>query len=317
MTSSSKPRVWRVLAFVILAACKPSLDDDRSRVDRPRILAVQSEPAEAKPGESVVIRALYTDGVRELDVAPLAWGFCASRPALAEPTALSEACLSNAEGGRKSLGTGISVSATIPADVCRLFGPDPPLGKPGESAGRPADPDATGGYYQPGIVGGEDLDDASFDVRVRCGLPGATQAIVAELERRYRPNVNPKLAALRANDEAIADGATVTVAPGASLRFGAEWAACGDETCEGAESYVVFDPAARILVSRREAMRVAWLATAGHFDAGSTGREESDLATGTENVWTAPAEAGDVTLWLVLRDSRGGVSFRAIRVRVG
>lgn len=317
MKSSSKACAWAVLALILVAACKPSLDDDRSRVDRPRILAVQSEPAEAKPGEVVVLRALYTDGAHELDVAPLAWGFCATRPALAEPTALSEACLSNAEGGRRSIGSGISVSATVPADVCRLFGPDPPLGKPGESAGRPADPDATGGYYQPGIVGGQDLDDASFDVRVRCGLPGATQAVVAELERRYRPNVNPKFATVRANDETIADDANVTVAPGASLRVRAEWPACGEDTCDGAENYVVFDTAARVLVPRREAMRVAWLATAGHFDAGSTGREESDLATDTDNVWTAPAESGDVTLWLVLRDSRGGVSFRAIRVRVG
>ncbi|AKV01487.1 hypothetical protein AKJ09_08150 [Labilithrix luteola] len=317
MKSSSKACAWGVFASLVVAACKPSLDDDRSRVDRPRILAVQSEPAEAKPGESVVLRALYTDGSQQLDVAPVAWGFCATRPALDEPTALSAACLSNADGGRTSLGAGITVNATIPSDVCRLFGPDRPLGKPGEPAGRPADPDSTGGYYQPGVVGGAGLDDASFDVRVRCGLPGATQAIVAELERRYRPNVNPKLAAVRAGSDAIADGGSVTVARGASLRIRAEWPACGDDTCEGAESYVVFDPAARVLVPRREAMRVAWLATAGHFEEGSTGREESDLATDTENGWTAPDEAGDVTLWLVLRDSRGGVSFRSIRVRVG
>ena len=33
------------------------------------------------------------------------------------------------------------------------------------------------------------------------------------------------------------------------------------------------------------------------------------LALTADNVWVAPSAAGPVHLWLVLRDSRGGVDF--------
>ena len=33
------------------------------------------------------------------------------------------------------------------------------------------------------------------------------------------------------------------------------------------------------------------------------------METTSDNTWTAPADAGTVSLWVVLRDSRGGVAF--------
>lgn len=61
-------------------------------------------------------------------------------------------------------------------------------------------------------------------------------------------------------------------------------------------------------------MRVSWFATAGSFANDRTGRGEEELETFTENAWTAPDEARNVHLFVVLRDSRGGVAFASHEV---
>lgn len=313
-----------LLSALLPGACRPALDDDLSHVDGPRILAVQVEPAEAKPGELVTMRALYTDGTAALSAAPLAWSFCVARRALAEATALSAACLEGADGALVPLGVASEVRGAVPADACRQFGPDRPLGRPGEPAGRATDPDPTGGYYQPGVVRAPGADDALFEVRIRCGLAGATQDDVAELERTYRVNTNPRLEDVVVTHadgrvESVADGAEIAAAPGETLRVRASWPACGDgAACGGAERYPACDVDIRRLVTRRESMRVSWLATRGRFADARSGRAEDDEARDVETTWTAPvAGAGaPVAVWMVTRDARGGTGMRSLRVRV-
>jgi len=88
--------------------------------------------------------------------------------------------------------------------------------------------------------------------------------------------------------------------------------------CTGSEPYVVLDPIVHRIVARREAMRVSWFATAGEFAHDRTGRSEEEAATtDTDNDWTAPASPGDVQLWAVIRDDRGGVGFSAFTIDVG
>ena len=55
-------------------------------------------------------------------------------------------------------------------------------------------------------------------------------------------------------------------------------------------------------------MQVAWYSSGGTLDTESTGRAGDDPAT-TSDGWTAPSQAGTVHLWIVLRDSRGGVDY--------
>lgn len=86
--------------------------------------------------------------------------------------------------------------------------------------------------------------------------------------------------------------------------------------CVGAETYVAFDPLTRSIVRRRETMRVSWFATGGAFAEERTGREGADLLRESDNHRTAPTTAGDVLLWVVLRDERGGTSWQSVRVRV-
>jgi hypothetical protein len=170
-------------------------------------------------------------------------------------------------------------------DACQLFGPDPPPGNL-----RPRDPDQTGGFYQPlrvslgGIV--------AFDLeRVLCDLPSAPIDVAIQFQKLYQPNKNPTLAPLSIS------------AAGRQLTLTTGWGE-GD-----AEAYVMFDPASGSIVTRREAMRVSWFVTAGTLESDVTGSGEEDTATTTSNTWIAPATGGTAHLWIVLRDSRGGIDF--------
>lgn len=101
----------------------------------------------------------------------------------------------------------------------------------------------------------------------------------------------------------------------------ASWDACPTgstpASCAGSEQYVWFDPEARVVSLRREAIRVAWFTTAGALATDSSGVAEDDAAgSDTDNTWTAPDTAGEARLWLVVRDDRGGVGWQSYRVRV-
>jgi hypothetical protein len=86
--------------------------------------------------------------------------------------------------------------------------------------------------------------------------------------------------------------------------------------CGGAETYLRFDPLALRLATSRESLAVAWYGTAGRFDDPQTGADVDDDARIIANGWTAPDEPGEVMLWMVARDDRGGASWVERRVLV-
>lgn len=181
----------------------------------------------------------------------------------------------------------------------------------GEAAGRPADPDSTGGYYQPVRV----LDDAAtpslVSIRIRCGLPDATPDQAMTFLRDYVANANPVISSVTLADLPLVPlerdaTATAQVASGETIDLAVRWPTCVDAPCGGAEPYLWFDPAARALTTRQEAMRVSWFATDGTF-------ETSHAPTVG---WTAPATAGPVTVWVVLRDDRGGTTWSTFRIDI-
>ncbi len=325
----------------LLTACLPEVEADLSRVDEPRILAVRAEPAEVAPGEAATFTALYADASGELAAAPIDWAFCTARRPLAELGPVNRACLAEKGEVLVPLGEGPSVSGAPPIDACRRFGPEPPVAEPGQPGGRVVDPDPTGGYYQPlRILPPDEAAGLSLlQLRLRCGLAGATQQQAAEHRRRYKANVAPEVAALTADGAAIEDA--LGVAPGAAVKLRVGWASCpaqakcGDGVCSldedaeqcavdctdspgcsGAETYLRLDPVALALTTSREAIGVAWFATGGSFEQARTGRGSEELERTSDNVWTAPDEAGEYALWVVLRDDRGGAGWRSVNVQV-
>lgn len=299
-----------LLMVVVAASCRPAIEDDASRIEGPRVLAVRAVPAEARPGEKVSLSALYTDGTSAVTDAPLGWSFCTSRKPLAEPSSVDPGC-STGESA-VVLGGGSSVIAALAGDACRAFGPDRPIAKAGEPAGRPADPDATGGFFQPGLVRGRGVSTTLFEVRLRCALPSAPQAISRAFEERYRVNTNPEIVAIeRVRGDVVEPlGSELRAVPGENVRVRVTWPEC-QAPCGGAERYVSYDSVGRALVERREALVVSWLTSEGTWLSPRTGRSEGDTVPSAESTFVAPSGGGG-TLFFVLRDSRGGVGYRTV-----
>ena len=338
--------VNRVLLLALgaaMAGCKPTLDDTSPLVAAPRVLAVRSDPAEVTPGNDVTVSALFVDGNGKTALQPLSYAFCTLRKPLTELGPVSPGCLVSTADWLVPLGDGPMAQGMVPMDACRQFGPDTPDTKAGEPPGRPVDPDLTGGYYQPvrlQVGAGDAATFAAAETRLTCGVAGASQDQVVELKKRRRPNTNPALVGVAvAGGMPLADGTAIDAAPGAQVKLTAVWplcptaAACGDAVCSpdeddkacpgdckelkgcrGAETYAFFDPTTRENETATEAMRVSWFATAGTFDAPHTGAP--DAATpASGNTWIAPA-GGDVTVWVVLRDDRGGVGWTTLQVHI-
>jgi hypothetical protein len=370
------------VAFVQAAACTPTLDDATTRVDAPRIVAIQAEPAEVAPGGTVVLTALIVAPPGVDIVAPPTWRFCTDRRPPTTSGPIAETCLDGETGGEDApAASGERVTLEVPPTACRLFGPDPPpveesdpaaapdggvrdateVVAPG-TAGRPTDPDFTGGYHQPVVVRlGEDGPPVVFGLRLTCNPAGARRQDAAELRRFGHPNGAPRLSALdRLTDTAASvslPGLEAQAEPprfqrGTRLDLRARWPACpaegrdacGDEVCgpredatgcpadcatphpcAGGERYLTLDPAAGLTV-RREGLQLTWFVTGGSLARPRTGlagvREVSSGAsaevqtTESANTWTL-SEPGEHTLWVVIRDERGGTSWQGTRVEVG
>lgn len=296
-------RIACALAACALAACDAALDQRLAIVDRPRVLAVIAEPAEARPGDRVQYAAVVAapDGPAS---APLRWAYCLDPKPPTEDNAVSAACLDRA--GLVDLGSAPAIAATLPAQGCLAFGPETPPGN-----FRPRDPDATGGYYQPIRA---DLGElVAFGLsRITCKLATAPGPVAHDYDLHYVANRNPTIATLElagpdvpvAPDSADRpDGApaSFTAPADRDVVLTASWPAAA------AEHYLAYDPLSQTLTDRREAMRLSWFATGGALAVDASAVAEADPATQVSTTWRTPA-AGPATLWLVLRDSRGGIA---------
>jgi hypothetical protein len=279
----------RLVLLFALAGCQDALDQRLALVTEPRVLAVASDPAEAKPGAMVALSALVASPDGPL-AEPPAWAICTAPKPPTEDDAVAPGCLADQA---TPLGTSATVTATIPAEACTLFGPDVPPG-----GYRPRDPDPTGGYYQPIRAVTPDAGIAFGFPRITCGLANAPGDVAHDYQTMYQPNANPVLHPL----------ALAQAAPSTDVTLTAAW----DEP----ESYLYYDPSSQSLVVRRESMRVSWFATAGTLPVDASAVGEDDPATTISTTWHAPATSGTVWLWVVLRDSRGGIATQAIQIMV-
>jgi hypothetical protein len=317
-------------------SCKPNLDETVSVIGAPIVLAVRSDPPEALPGATVKYTALYVDGSGPVAKVPIDWAFCEARKPLAELGPVNNECLVAAGSWFVPIGDGSPVSGALPADGCKLFGPDVPPPVMGQPQGRPVDPDSTGGYYEPVRLLAADGTVTLEETRLSCGLGGVAADVEVDYAHRYHVNTNPSVASL----SLVGDGAplsmssegTNAVSPGEHLDLRVAWPACPttdvcmdgvcgpDETsqscpadcatprgCAGAERFVAFDITSQALAIQRESIAVAWYTTPGaSVDTDRTGRDSADLGLTSDNGWQAPTTPGPAHLWVVLRDSRGG-----------
>jgi hypothetical protein len=334
------------LLALLAAGCVPDFDTDLSRLTEPRLLAISSSPAEAPAEKEVTLTALVA--VPEGTSAPrLDWTMCLARKPLTELGPVNPACLEPARGDGNvvELGEGLSVTTVIDKDVCKLFGPLRPSPMGGEGAGRPADPDVTGGFYQPFAARlGDTLSLAA--VRIDCDLADVNRDDVIDYRKRYRSNENPRLTSVswRDVDRVLEAEAPLEVRAGTKLSLRARWdecstdSSCGDglctafedqttcaedctgqlRGCSGSEPYVWYNRQTERVEPRREGITVAWFASRGGFRNEQTGVDEAQAAgtSYSDNVYDVGNEPGSATIWLVIRDSRGGQSWEIRHLEV-
>ncbi|HET9991190.1 MAG TPA: hypothetical protein VFQ65_21810, partial [Kofleriaceae bacterium] len=252
--------------------CENALDQRLAIVDQPRVLAVTSEPPEVAPGATATLTALLASPSGPLAAVP-AWSLCDAPKPPTVDNAVADGCVADTV---TPLGDATAITATIPTDACRTFGPDV------ASAGfRPRDPDPTGGYYQPIRAAVPSLDLAFGFTRITCNLANAPGDVAQQYKTTYVANTNPSLTAL------TIDGApATTVAADRDVTLSIGWPA------DSVESYLYYDQTSQTLIARRESMRVSWFATAGALAVDASAIDESDSATTVSTTWHTPAASG-------------------------
>jgi hypothetical protein len=311
-----------------LASCTPTFTDDTSKVTAPRLLAVQTTPAEAAPGKAFTMTALYVGPEGVADPSSIDWAICLLQNPLGDPDPIAPACFVDTSSSLTQLGSGGSVPATVPSNACQLFGPDSPPPSPGQPAARPTDPDATGGFYLPVRLRSAGDEWSAALQRIVCQPSGVTESVSNAFSTGYVLNENPAVSSLAL---VKADGRTTTIPPdapsaepgitvstGVATTLQVGWPGCPATVgaCNGAETYVYIDPTSKQIATGRESIVASWYATGGSFDLDRVGRSGTDTATTAENHWTAPTSAGVVHLWVVLLDARGGVGWGSYAIKV-
>jgi hypothetical protein len=313
------------------AACAPDLGAPIAVIGGPRILAVRGTPAEAKEGAPVTYDLLAVDVTGTIAAPAASWAVCTAPRPPSENSSVATACFGIADTAGPSPSFQAPVSAADPNDpmtigACSIFGPlRPPL----DPKARPRDPDITGGFYEPVRATLPNPDGGAallgFDLeRIQCRLSNAPNDVANEFNNPYDPVMNPNGYTPNRNPSLAqvtwaVDGAAPSVlspivagmpgpaapalAPGQRVSLQASWSA------DSVETFPVYSIQTAALSPQREAMRVSWFATAGAFEHDVSGRAADDPVLTADNEWVAPATAGTAHLWLVLRDSRGGVDF--------
>jgi len=301
---------------LLLAACKPSVGQPPYLVTDDTLLAVLGDPAEAKPGANVSYSFLLASPGGTVSDANAAWDVCTTPKPPSVSNAVSSACTETPDPA--STTPGQAFAAAIPSKACSLFGPIAPQAEAGKPAVRPRDPDSTGGYYVPVRVSlnastGELLSGFAFE-RIQCNLASAPALVIQQYNNEYLPNGAPRIAHA---DLVDADGTRLSLDAGPpSVAAGSVQSIEATFADGSAETFPVYDPSSESLVTQQESLHMSWFITDGTFEHDRTGVAASDIAASTSNRWTAPAKAGTVFLWLVLRDSRGGADYKGYQIDV-
>ena len=305
-----------MLSVLALAACGATFDPV-TRITDFRLIAVAVDKPYAAPGEEVTATTLTVEPFGR--PVTYAWTTCLN-PSDSTVNACLGAIEAEAAAGRAPAivqGTGrSSFTWKVPAEALSTL---PPFARSGALAGivtvacpgtleiAPLGERRDGGlpFTCLDAIGGAELPYERYVVSVK-------RVFLREKDR----NANPQLA-----------GLTWDGAPWAENEL-RETGACDNDTnvygdCEGGESHlIVAQPAPgpaeagvdELGVSFAERVAVQYYATAGTFDFGDRTGETADA--GTKWVAGASARGKEVTMWFVIRDNRGGVSWAARRVRV-
>lgn len=300
------------------ASCGSSFDP-AYELQSLRVLAVKKSAPYAKPGEKVDLGMLWVDerpGVKA--PAEVVWFAGCVNPEgdlyYGCYPQLAAAASSSVDGGTGGLvvGAGNTFSWTVPKDIISSR-PAPESGDPyGLAYVFFA---VCAGHVAPAAPGSglplRCLDAAGNEIGAEGFVPGFT-AIYAYDERR---NENPKLDDLAVDGKSTADAAIVAVPR------------CEGDGCATVELAPVIDRASAEVdpaatgpdgQTLREQLWIDYYVPSGTLDHPLRLVNDAQAGWNDENrtAWTPPAEPGELSIYAVLHDNRGGMAWRERRIRV-
>jgi hypothetical protein len=297
-----------VLAAFIASACGENVKPE-TLVEKMRVLSIVAEPPEIGPGES--------SELVELDLNPggkttVVWIGCQPDPfnlgrgACNDVTsALKPTSFADFPPGTSLLGFGPRASYTVKSDLFDVLTPDDPTRQNGTVGQILA---VTLGEEIKATTTPEEFRAlfARIEARELQTLLSVTRVLATE---RAVKNTNPKLSALLVDGEVLPPNATLLVQPGQKVEL-------DPQVPESArESYTLITPDGNF--DKTEKIVGAWYSTAGRFS-----EPRVELFTDTRTSYVAPGSP-DVPddpvpdkrtgkVWIVLRDGRGGQSYREL-----
>lgn len=260
-----------IAAVVLPLACTTNPNPPVSFITGLRVLAISAQPPQVNPGQTTQVTALVVDTPgATVDVM---WSRCLLMPL--PGSAVNVDCATAAAGSPalEPIGSGPSISFVMPDVAASTLGL----------------PDATNGVYVPlmaNITDGADTIVAAYRLRLGDGTP---------------PNMNPELASV---DVVDATGGLTPIDPVTPLGVHA-----GDSltleavpTPGSAQAYTGPDnmPATEVLT-------ISWFTTAGTLSVAKTSdTQPTTVLNLTENL---PETGGNIDLFAVVHDGRGGVGY--------
>jgi hypothetical protein len=297
------------LLLLLATGCSNDFDPV-SRIKSLRVLAVRSEPVSPPAGASTTLSAL----VFTPDPAPsltYAWSWCPfpGSASAGYPCKVTEADLAQLGGGVTippfDLGTGATASFMngLPPEALQ------PL-----CAGVPGAPEVM-------------LDcDGGFPVQIKLTVKSDSDEVTAVRTLRLpvvaapEPSTNPTLEGLTAEvggmDVPVDDAAAATLPRLANTVIKAA------VPLEASETYTGRDDNDQITAGLHERLILSWFVESGDVDSPLTSyiAGQTPLEDATRNKWkparTKDYQRGDSRLIVVLRDSRGGVSWKTGKVNL-
>jgi hypothetical protein len=260
-------------------------------VDRPRILAIKAEPPEARPGDVVTFSSLIP------------------QPGVAHPwSVVWLACAPDDSGGIGfgcTLPTDLDLSTATPADLASLgfIGLEPLIPPvytvPSDSLNDLTDAEKLEGIYE--LISVTALPPEYLDPSTAPAEPdfselasGYKRLVISEATT---PNHNPQIIGFTADQKPVPSTATL------HLEAGQDYALDVVLTTDSIETYTFVDSKG-IGEEREEEPYLSWYASAGTVD------EPFTLYPYFDATFTAPESAGvSGTIWVVLRDRRGGMDW--------
>lgn len=252
-------------------------------VNKPRILAVRSEPAEPRPGETVTFEALLPDPTNEITTT--LWLAC---PPNSEQ-GLVIACMPAADAASTTTGdeptNGALVIGMEPMFSPQFIVPKDTLDN--------TDDKNEGIIITIEVIGMPDIEldtGASLDLNVfEIGTKGL---VVSEA---LTPNHNPDVVDFFVNGESVS-GEVALVDAGATVTLSAKLHEDSVETY----SFISADGSTE---DRTEEPYASWYTTCGSLQG------HTSLFPYLSASWTAPTNQTSGTWWIVIRDRRGGMAW--------